>query len=145
MKIQSLTGEIVEIECKRPDRICDYCLHEVDSICKIYGNERDFDSCVNFKWNMSKIPCDSCKHIEKMGGQTICDNSCGLFPINSGHPLAPCNNCYPDFNEDGEYVGDSYDAELFECEVDEFAIREGGRCCAYIRWLRAMADKEVKE
>ena len=124
---------------------CKNCAHFCVDYCEIYGGKHtyDFDKCVNHVWDFNHvdIPCAHCgsrtgKHLSG----SICDNHCGLWPINCGHPLAPCNGCEPEFDEEGNYAENEWEACFCECEVKEDAIREGGRCLTYILWLRSMKE-----
>lgn len=105
---------------------------------------------------MTENPCKTCarRHTRTnwFGAKfEVCDCSCGQFFANSGHPLSPCmkDDCiYMD--EDGfEIDPDTASYEPYrECEIDEEAVREGGRCSTYITWLYLMgaeANRAKKE
>lgn len=122
---------------------CHNCAHFEEDECEIMGNKSsyDFDKCVNHEWdyNHVDIPCAFCKSRKgKHIRGSVCDNHCGLWPINSGHPLAPCNGCEPEYDEEGNIAENEWDACLLACEAEERALEEGGRCWAYISWLRGM-------
>lgn len=68
------------------------------------------------------------KHRIKLVDLELCKlGGCADHPANSGHPLCPCVllDCEDEYGER-------------ECDTDEIAIIEGGRCHLYILWLNTM-------
>ena len=88
---------------------------------------------------IEEIPkeCQTCEHLTKKSGFYVCGSQCGK-PANCGHPLAPCVlwSCDED--------PDTLEPLTPNCEEDEDAILEGGRCYAYLTWLHAMHHEEAK-
>lgn len=88
---------------------------------------------------IEEIPkeCQTCEHMKIAHGWHVCGCQCGKHFANGAHPLSPCvlwDGCEEDPNT-GEPIEP-------ECQTDEDAIREGGRCWSYLSWLHAMHREE---
>lgn len=81
--------------------------------------------------------CEKCEYLTIASGFYVCGSQCGK-PANCGHPLCPCVQW--DCDEDPE-TGEPIEPE---CETDEDAIIEGGRCWSYLSWLHAMHRERAR-
>lgn len=96
------------------------------------------------KARLPDCPGAECPHAVKVRTKlghvyTVCKGQCGRVR-NSAHPLAPCHDCMPEYDDDGEYNPEWGQYTL--CEVDEIAIMQGNRCSDYTAWLHWMQEHE---